>query len=118
MTPSSDELFRMLADPTRRRILDLLAARGPLTVGELATQFPQLVPSGISKHLMALRTAGLVRATREGRHQHYRIDAEALAAAIVPWLARYERYWADALVRLRTGAEGEPTRLGAEAPRG
>ena len=40
---ASDELFRVLADPTRRRILDLLADRGTQTVGELAAQFPGLV---------------------------------------------------------------------------
>jgi DNA-binding transcriptional ArsR family regulator len=108
VTTRGDELFRMLADPTRRRILDLLAEHGPLTVGQLAAEFPELVASGISKHLMGLRAAGLVQATREGRHQRYRIDADALSAALVPWLARYERYWSDALVRLQKLAEAEP----------
>jgi DNA-binding transcriptional ArsR family regulator len=102
----SDELFRRLADPTRRRILDLLAEHGELTVGELAAAFPDLVASGISKHLMSLRAAGLVTSTRSGRRQIYRIDAGAFADALAPWLARYEPYWSDALERLRTLAEG------------
>jgi len=101
-----DDLFRALADPTRRRILDLLAERGPLTVGQLAAEFPDLVTSGISKHLMGLRAAGLVNATRQGRQQLYRLDAEAMAEALAPWLAKYEPWWSAALERLRDLAEG------------
>jgi len=101
---TSDDLFRALADPTRRRILDLLADRGTLTVSELAAQFPDLVASGISKHLMALRATGLVTATRQGRNQLYAIDADAMSRALAPWLARYEAYWAGALTRLRAVA--------------
>ncbi len=106
MPSTSDDLFRGLADPTRRRILDLLAERGTLTVSQLAAEFPDLVASGISKHLMVLRAAGLVTATRQGRQQLYRIDADALADALAPWLAKYEPYWSDALERLRDLAEG------------
>ena len=105
---SSDEVFRVLADPTRRRILDLLAERGPLTVGQLAAEFPELVSSGISKHLMGLRAAGLVSATDQGRQRLYRIDAETLSDALAPWLARYEPHWSAALKRLRELAEGGP----------
>jgi DNA-binding transcriptional ArsR family regulator len=108
MPRSSDDLFRALADPTRRRILDLLAERGTATVGELAGQFPDLVASGISKHLMALRAAGLVTATRQGRQQLYRLDADAFAGALAPWLAKYAPYWSDALRRLGKLAEEEP----------
>jgi DNA-binding transcriptional ArsR family regulator len=100
----SDEVFRAMADPTRRRMLDLLAAHGTLTVGELAAHFPGLVASGISKHLMALRAAGLVTATREGRHQRYAIDAATMSEVMAPWVARYEAYWSDALTRLRDAA--------------
>ncbi|HVB64648.1 MAG TPA: metalloregulator ArsR/SmtB family transcription factor [Nitrolancea sp.] len=111
MSNTSDDLFRGLADPTRRRILDLLAERGTLTVSQLATEFPDLVVSGISKHLMVLRAAGLVTATRQGRQQFYRIDADALADALAPWLAKYEPYWSAALERLRDLAEEQaPTR--------
>ena len=95
----------MLADPTRRRILDLLAEGGTLTVGQLAERFPDLVASGISKHLMVLRGAGLVTATRQGRQRLYRIDAEVLASALLPWLAKYAPYWSSALERLRRLAE-------------
>jgi DNA-binding transcriptional ArsR family regulator len=106
MMPSkSDALFRILADPTRRHILDLLAEGGPSTVGQLAAEFPDLVTSGISKHLMSLRAAGLVSATRRGRQQIYQLEPDALVAGLTPWIARYEQYWSAALERLRDLAE-------------
>jgi DNA-binding transcriptional ArsR family regulator len=101
MPGNVDALFRALADPTRRQVLDLLAERGPLTVGQLAAKFPDLVTSGISKHLMALRATGLVSATRRGREQIYQLEPDTLAAALTPWIARYEQYWSAALERLR-----------------
>ena len=110
MPIDSDELFRALADPTRRGILDLLAEHGTLTVSQLAERFPDLVPSGISKHLMGLRAVGLVTATRRGRERLYRIDADTMTAALAPWLAKYRPYWSTALERLRELAEGEDRR--------
>lgn len=102
---NTDFLFRTLADPTRRQILDLLAEHGPLSVGELADEFPDLVPSGISKHLMSLRAAGLVSAARQGRLQIYRLEPAALVAELTPWIAKYEQYWSAALERLRSVAQ-------------
>lgn len=110
MPTNSDALFRILADPTRRQILDLLAERGPLTVSELAGEFPRLVTSGISKHLMSLRAASLVSSTRRGREQVYRLKPDVLAAALTPWMAKYERYWSTALGRLRDLAEESAAR--------
>jgi DNA-binding transcriptional ArsR family regulator len=102
---AGEDVFRVLADPTRRRILDLLAEHGVRSVSQLAAAFPDLVTSGISKHLMAMRAAGLVTATREGRHQLYRIDADGFARALGPWLTKYEAYWSGSLEKLRTLAE-------------
>lgn len=105
MSNNSDVLFRILADPTRRLILDLLAERGPLSVGQLASEFPDLVTSGISKHLMSLRAGGVVSARRRGRQQIYQLEPDGLAAGLTPWIAKYERYWSGALERLRDLAE-------------
>jgi|ERR1700677_2827881 DNA-binding transcriptional ArsR family regulator len=102
---NSDAVFRILADPTRRLILDLLSERGPLSVGQLASEFPDLVASGISKHLMSLRAGGVVSATRQGRQQIYQLEPDALAAGLGPWIAKYERYWSAALERLRDLAQ-------------
>jgi DNA-binding transcriptional ArsR family regulator len=101
----ADALFRVLADPTRRRILDLLVERGPQNVTQLADQFRGLVASGISKHLMGLRSAGLVHASRDGRQQIYSVDARAVTVTLAPWLEKYDRYWMAALERLRDLAE-------------
>ena len=103
----ADTLFRVLADPTRRQILDLLAEQGPLNVSDLAAEFPGLVASGISKHLMGLRAQGLVKAERDGRQQIYRLNAKAVTRTLSPWLTKYERYAEAALERLREAAEGE-----------
>lgn len=100
-----DDVFRVLADPTRRRILDILAERGVRSVGQLASEFPDLVTSGISKHLMALRSAGLVTATRQGRRQLYRIDPNGFSRALGPWVAKYEAFWSGSLDALRALAE-------------
>ena len=116
MPSSGDNLFRALADPTRRRILDLLAEHGTLTVGEIVAAFPDLVASGISKHLMFLRAAGLVTAARRGRQRLYRIDAGGLSDVLAPWLAKYEPYWSDALERLRAVAEARPPLEGPGSP--
>ena len=105
MSSNSDLLFRVLADPTRRLILDLLAERGPLSVGQLASEFPDLVASGISKHLMSLRAGGVVSATRRGRQQIYQLEPDVLAAGLTPWIAKYEQYWSAALERLRDLAQ-------------
>ncbi len=117
MSSGTDALFRMLGDATRRQILDLLAVRGPLSVGELAAEFPDLVPSGISKHLMSLRAAGLVSATRRGRMQLYRLEPGAVAGELTPWIQKYEQYWSAALERLRHASQQRGTRREAAAGR-
>ena len=83
-------------------------------MSQLAAEFPDLVASGISKHLMGLRAAALVTSTRQGRQQLYHLEADTLADTLAPWLAKYEPYWSGALERLRHLAEGhEPGRSGA-----
>jgi len=66
-------LFRLLGDPTRTRILYALLEAGELCVGELA-EVVAAAASTVSHALRLLRTAGVVRSRREGRHIHYRLD--------------------------------------------
>jgi hypothetical protein len=56
---------------------------------------------------MGLRAAGLVSATKQGRHQLYRLDGDRLRGTLEPWLRHYERHWSGALDRLRDLAELE-----------
>ncbi|TYK52894.1 ArsR/SmtB family transcription factor [Actinomadura decatromicini] len=91
--------FAVLAEPTRRRILDLLLER-PRPVGELVETLGLTQP-GTSKHLRVLRDAGLVRARRDAQRRVYELRLEPLAE-LDAWLAPYRRAWnsrLDALER-------------------
>jgi DNA-binding transcriptional ArsR family regulator len=93
-TPPGDEVFAALADPTRWRVLTLLAERGEGTATTLAGELPVSRPAVI-KHLAVLDRAGLVEARRQGREVRYtvrpeRLDATArrLAGLAAEWDAR------------------------------
>jgi DNA-binding transcriptional ArsR family regulator len=86
--------FDVLAEPTRRRILDLLLER-PRLVGEL-TEHLGLTQPGTSKHLRVLRDAGLVRVRAEAQRRWYELRPEPLTE-IDTWLAPYRRLWNDSL---------------------
>jgi len=76
MSHIQTDIFDALADPTRRRILEILAARS-LAAGEIARRFPQCRPA-ISKHLTILKRAGLLRERRQAQRRLYSIRADAL----------------------------------------
>ncbi|GAA3095473.1 metalloregulator ArsR/SmtB family transcription factor [Pseudonocardia yunnanensis] len=86
--------FEVLAEPTRRRILDLLRDR-PRLVGELSAELGLSQP-GTSKHLRVLRDAGLVKVRAEAQRRWYELDPAPLAE-VDEWLAPYRWMWADRL---------------------
>ena len=86
--------FDVLAEPSRRRILDLLLER-ERSVNELVDLVGLSQPS-VSKHLKTLREAGLVRVRQDAQWRWYQIDAAPLAE-IDAWLAPYRRFWNDRL---------------------
>ena len=86
--------FDVLAEPTRRRILDLLRER-PRRVGELVEQIGLSQP-GTSKHLRVLREAGLVSVRKDAQRRWYELHAEPLAE-IDAWLEPYRALWTDSL---------------------
>jgi DNA-binding transcriptional ArsR family regulator len=86
--------FELVADPTRRQILDLLRQR-ERSVGELVS-FLGLTQPGVSKHLRTLREAGLVQVRRDAQRRWYQLRAEPLAE-IDAWLEPYRRFWAGRL---------------------
>jgi DNA-binding transcriptional ArsR family regulator len=91
--------FELVAEPTRRHILDLLL-EGERSVGELVESLSLSQP-GVSKHLRALREAGLVEVRRDAQRRWYGLRPEPLAE-IDEWLAPYREFWAgrlDALER-------------------
>jgi DNA-binding transcriptional ArsR family regulator len=89
-TTSLDQIFAALADPTRRRILDLLA-RAELCVTDLAKPFSISLPA-ISKHLRVLEKAGLVKRERDGRVHRLSLEAKPMREAAV-WIERYRGFW-------------------------
>jgi DNA-binding transcriptional ArsR family regulator len=97
-------VFRAVADPTRRAILDLLLD-GERTVGEIAERFAVSRPA-VSKHLRVLRGARLIRARREGRQRLCRLDPDPLRA-VDAWLDRYRREWQSRLARLKRYVEAD-----------
>ena len=88
-----------LADPTRRRILELLVD-GEVSAGELAGHFPVSRPA-VSRHLRVLREAGLVSARVDGQRRVYAVDAAPLAE-LDAWLAPYRPLWSQRLDALDT----------------
>ena len=87
-------MFDVVAEPQRRRILDLLRQH-PRTVGELVHEVGISQP-GVSKHLRVLRDAGLVEATPEAQRRVYRLRPDPLRE-IDEWLAPYRRAWSRRL---------------------
>lgn len=93
------EALEALADPTRRRIVELLAD-GERSAGEIAAEFETSRP-GVSRHLRVLREHGLVQAREEAQRRIYSLDPAPLAE-LDAWLDRYRRFWPNRLDALDT----------------
>jgi DNA-binding transcriptional ArsR family regulator len=98
-----DEGLRLLGDPTRRAIFELLA-RQPSSVGELAQQLPVSRPA-VSQHLRALKDGGLVVDRADGTRRVYRLNPDGVAAL----RAYLDRVWSDALAAFQQAAEAAET---------
>ena len=105
--------FEVLAEPTRRRILDLLLER-PRLVGDLTAQLGLSQP-GTSKHLRVLREAGLVQVRPDAQRRWYELRPEPLAE-VDAWLAPYRRLWSERLDALGRHLDSMPDE--PEAPDG
>lgn len=103
-----DGVFRALADPTRRAVLERLGRDGPTTVRELAAPFDMALPSFL-QHIKALEAGGLVRSRKIGRSRRCELDGKGFAIAET-WLAAQRRLWAARL----DGMEAVAMRLQAE----
>jgi DNA-binding transcriptional ArsR family regulator len=91
--------LEVLAEPTRRRIVELLAAR-ERSAGEIASHFPTSRP-GISRHLRVLREHGLVRTREEAQRRLYSLDPAPLEE-LDAWIHHYRRLWTNRLDALDT----------------
>ena len=97
------EIFRALADPTRRAVYERLAA-GELTVSELRAGMSVSQPA-VSQHLAVLRGAGLVTERRAGRNAYYRADPQGLDP-LLGWIERYRAFWPERIEKLKTVLKG------------
>src|ERR1700722_7096243 len=93
MQAAADDVFRALADPTRRAIFERLASDGEQTVHVLTGRAGVSKPA-VSKNLGVLKPAKLVRDRREGRETHYSAEPQALAP-LVNWMSLYGAFWRD-----------------------
>ena len=110
MSAGADMVMAALADPTRWRVLSLLAERGEATATTLAGELP-VSRVAVVKHLAVLDRAGLVAGRRQGREVRYTVRTEQLGAT-ARWMAALASQWDQRLAAIKRLAEEE------EAPPG
>jgi DNA-binding transcriptional ArsR family regulator len=107
MSDDVDDVLAALADPTRRHVLDVVAARGEATATMIAAELP-VSRQAVVKHLAILDRAGLVSGQRQGREVRYAVRPERLDAT-ARWMAALSAAWDARLQRLKCLAESEGT---------
>ena len=106
-----DPVWKALADPTRRSILDLLRDR-PLTTTEIVDAFPHLTRFGVMKHLDALREAELVHTREEGRQRVNSLNVFPIRQIYERWVSPFQEVWSSHLLGIKEIAEEENTDIG------
>jgi DNA-binding transcriptional ArsR family regulator len=99
-----DEVFRALADPTRRELLDRLRADNGQTLGELCRRLA-MSRQAVSKHLAVLEEANLVAAVRKGREKLHYLNPAPIGEIYDRWIGKYERSRIAALADLKRALE-------------
>ncbi len=103
-----DLVFKALADPTRRRLLDLLYERDGRTLGELDAELPELTRFGVMKHLRVLEEAQLITTLRRGREKLHFLNPIPIQEIHSRWMDKYSQRRAAALLDLRNTLEQKP----------
>ena len=107
---SLDEVFRALADPSRRLLLDSLNERNGQTLRELCSRLA-MARQSVSKHLTVLEAANLVTTIRRGREKHHYLNAAPINDIAERWITRYEQDRVNALADLKRALEESPVEL-------
>ncbi|WP_158889171.1 ArsR/SmtB family transcription factor [Amycolatopsis anabasis] len=102
-----DEVFKALADASRRRLLDSLNARNGQSLRELCAGL-DMARQSVSKHLAVLEAANLVSAVKRGREKLHYLNAEPINAIAERWINQYDRERVRALADLKTALEQDP----------
>src|SRR5437588_5220074 len=108
MLTAVDEVFRALADPTRRALLDELFGEDGQTLSSLEERF-SMTRFGVMKHLKQLEQAGLVVTRRRGREKLHFLNPVPIRLVHDRWVSKYAEPWAAALSDLKTELERENT---------
>jgi len=101
-----DLVFKALADPTRRRLLDRLFERDGRTLGELEAEVPELTRFGVMRHLAVLEQAGLVVTRKQGRHKLHHLNPVPIRRIYGRWMDKYTDGLSAALLDLKNDIEG------------
>ncbi|GAB3244677.1 ArsR/SmtB family transcription factor [Nocardioides dilutus] len=101
-----DLVFKALADPTRRLLLDRLFERDGMTLVELEAEVVDLTRFGVMKHLRVLEQAGLVVTRKQGRHKHHHLNPVPIRLIYERWIDKYRDRRATALLDLKDHVEG------------
>jgi DNA-binding transcriptional ArsR family regulator len=101
-----DEVFKALADPTRRSLLDELFERDGQSLGELEGRLP-MSRFGVMKHLKVLEEAGLVTTRKHGRQKLHFLNPVPIRLVYDRWVSKYAESWAAGLSRLKYDLEEE-----------
>ena len=104
MTNDLDQIWKALADETRRTILDFLRS-GPKPTTAIVEQFPDLSRFAVMKHLDVLRQAALVVTREDGRQRINSLNAVPIRMIYERWVSNYQGLWANALLRVKESAE-------------
>lgn len=104
MPAQADAVWKALADPTRREMLDLMRLK-PRTTGDLSAAFPDVTRYAVMKHLKVLEGADLVRVRREGRVRWNIHHAAPLEMVLQPWVQRHIGMWKQNLENLKDYVE-------------
>ena len=100
-----DEVFKALADPTRRSILDALFERDGQTVQALCQRFPEMTRFGVMKHLTVLEAANLVATKRVGRTKLHYLNPIPIGEIADRWVSKYAQPFTRAMVGFRHDLE-------------
>ncbi len=103
---SMDAVFKALADPTRRRLLDNLRTRNGQTLSELC-EHADMTRQAVTKHLTILETANLVVAQKRGREKLHYLNPVPIHEIADRWIGKYERSRLRALADLKKNLEGK-----------
>ena len=112
--PTTLDPFNAVAEPKRRRVLELLAdSEGELPVNDIVASLRWPQPM-VSKHLGVLREVGLVSVREDGRQRYYRINGEVLKP-VYDWAKTFEKFWTRQLDRIKERAERKAREQAAAA---